>query len=165
MKLTRHTPTGTRLPELIEQITTSTVVASAIATRDWRPMHHDRDFARNNSKARDIFLNTPSLQAILERYLGDVSEETCRLGRLRIRMKQNLCAGDRIHLWGEVIKRHVDSYGDVWQELTVCIQVDGKIAVEARALLACPDSAFGLQASPWQWRREWRAPAFSDSRR
>ena len=34
-----------RLPELSYDVTATTVVLGALATRDWRPMHHDKDFA------------------------------------------------------------------------------------------------------------------------
>ena len=43
----------------------------ALATRDWRPMHHDRDFAIERNGARDIFLNTPNQQAWFERFVTD----------------------------------------------------------------------------------------------
>ena len=43
---------GDRLPALVYDVTATTVVLGALATRDWRPMHHDRDFAieRNGAK-------------------------------------------------------------------------------------------------------------------
>ena len=36
---------GQELPPLEYPVTATTVVLGAIASRDWRPMHHDRDFA------------------------------------------------------------------------------------------------------------------------
>ncbi len=40
---------GQELPPLTYPVTATTVVLGAIASRDWRPMHHDRDFARVDS--------------------------------------------------------------------------------------------------------------------
>ena len=36
---------GDELPELAYPVTATTVVLGALAARDWRPMHHDKDFA------------------------------------------------------------------------------------------------------------------------
>ena len=71
------TPVGTTwrsaiaLPGLDYKVTATTVVLGALATRDWRPMHHDKDFAVHRNGTRDIFLNTPNQAAWFERYLTD----------------------------------------------------------------------------------------------
>ena len=50
---------GEQLPELSIEVDVSTVVLGALATRDWRPMHHDKDFAVERNGTRHIFINTP----------------------------------------------------------------------------------------------------------
>ena len=62
---------GDPLPDLAYDVTATTVVLGALATRDWRPMHHDKDFAQKRNGVRDIFLNTPNQAAWFERYLTD----------------------------------------------------------------------------------------------
>ncbi len=64
---------GDVLPELRYDVTATTVVLGALATRDTRPMHHDHDFAVNRNGTQDIFLNTPNQAAWFERYLTDWS--------------------------------------------------------------------------------------------
>ena len=64
---------GDVLPVLRYDVTATTVVLGALATRDWRPMRHDHDFAVNRNGTRDIFLNTPNQAAWFERYLTDWS--------------------------------------------------------------------------------------------
>ncbi|HLM95532.1 MAG TPA: hypothetical protein VK283_04405, partial [Acidimicrobiales bacterium] len=54
---------GDELPALNYEVTATTVVLGALATRDWRPMHHDKDFAVNRNGTQDIFLNTPNQAA------------------------------------------------------------------------------------------------------
>ncbi len=54
---------GDRLPALCYDVTATTVVLGAMASRDWRPMHHDYDFAVNRNGTRNIFLNTPNQAA------------------------------------------------------------------------------------------------------
>ena len=48
---------GDELPVLQKDVSATTVVLGALASRDWRPMHHDHDFAVNRNGTRDIFLN------------------------------------------------------------------------------------------------------------
>jgi hypothetical protein len=51
---------GDTLPVLRHDVTATTVVLGALASRDWRPMHHDHDFAVNRNGTKDIFMNTPN---------------------------------------------------------------------------------------------------------
>ncbi|MGH3184997.1 MAG: OB-fold domain-containing protein, partial [Streptosporangiaceae bacterium] len=47
---------GDLLPSLSHDVTATTVVLGALATRDWRPMHHDYGFAVERQGLKDIFL-------------------------------------------------------------------------------------------------------------
>ena len=71
---------GDALPELSVDVTATTVVLGALATRDWRPMHHDYKFATERNGTKDIFLNTPNQAAWFERYLTDWTGPHGRLG-------------------------------------------------------------------------------------
>ena len=73
---------ATSCPTLDYEVTATTVVLGALATRDWRPMHHDKDFAVNRNGTQDIFLNTPNQAAWFERYLTDWTGPHGRLGRV-----------------------------------------------------------------------------------
>ena len=77
---------GDRLPELAYPVTATTVVLGALAARDWRPMHHDKDFAVNRNGTRDIFLNTPNQAAWFERFVTDWTGPYGRLQRMTFRM-------------------------------------------------------------------------------
>ena len=61
---------GDALPPLVIEMTATLVVAGAIATRDFMPVHHDRDYA-NQQGAPDIFMNILSTNAYCSRYLTD----------------------------------------------------------------------------------------------
>ena len=69
---------GQELPLLKHPVTATTVVLGALASRDWRPMHHDREFAINRNGVKDIFINTPNNAAWFERYVTDGSERAAR---------------------------------------------------------------------------------------
>ena len=76
---------GDALPELAVHVTATTIVLGAMASRDWRPMHHDYQFATERNGVRNIFLNTPNQAAWFERYLTDWTGPRGRMGRYRVR--------------------------------------------------------------------------------
>ena len=80
---------GDQIPDLAYPVTATTVVLGALASRDWRPMHHDHDFAVNRNGTRDIFLNTPNQAGWIERYVTDWTGPRGRLGKLRFRMRRS----------------------------------------------------------------------------
>ena len=56
---------GDELPPLTYDVTATTVVLGALGGRDWRPMHHDHNFAVERNGVRDIFLNTTDQAAFV----------------------------------------------------------------------------------------------------
>ena len=62
---------GDELPPLSVDVTSTTVVLGALATRDWRPQHHDYHFATERNGVRDIFMSSPNQAAWFERYITD----------------------------------------------------------------------------------------------
>ena len=73
---------GDELPVLTYDVTSTTIVLGALASRDWRPMHHDYHFATERNGVRDIFMNTPNQAAWFERYLTDWTGPRGRLARM-----------------------------------------------------------------------------------
>jgi acyl dehydratase len=143
---------GDELPPLEHQVTATTVVLGALATRDWRPMHHDVDFAVNRNGAKDIFLNTPNQQAWFERYITDWTGPKGRLGRLRFRMRDSVYPGDTMRLSGTVDGLSTDSSGCGWVDVTVDLHAqapDGaaRLATTCTARVALPTSD---DDNPWR---------------
>jgi uncharacterized OB-fold protein/acyl dehydratase len=58
------------LPELQIHVTPTVVVATALATRDFYPAHHDRDLAVQRG-SKDIFLNILTTTGLVQRYVTD----------------------------------------------------------------------------------------------
>jgi uncharacterized protein len=58
------------LPEWSLKVTPTVVVSTAIATRDFYPVHHDRDYAVRSGSA-DIFLNILTTTGLVQRYVTD----------------------------------------------------------------------------------------------
>jgi acyl dehydratase len=140
---------GDRLPSLSYDVTATTVVLGALATRDWRPMHHDRTFAIERNGAQDIFLNTPNQQAWFERYVTDWTGPLGRPGRLRFRMRDSVYPGDTMTLTGTVAATETDDTGCGW--VTVAIEVragdTARLCTTATLRIAVPTSP---DDNPWR---------------
>src|SRR5918994_7394645 len=61
---------GTSLPPWELPVTPTLVVSTAIATRDFQDVHHDRDLARGHG-SQDIFLNILTTTGLVQKYVGD----------------------------------------------------------------------------------------------
>jgi acyl dehydratase len=145
---------GDRLPELQHDVTATTVVLGALASRDDRPMHHDRDFAQKRNGVQDIFLNTPNQAAWFERYLTDWSGPKGRLGRITFRMTGPVFPGDTMVLSGAVTEAWVDDVGCAWAKLDIELTVSGVVKTRASASIALPvgpdDNPWGRKGDRWR---------------
>jgi acyl dehydratase len=137
---------GDELPALDYEVTATTVVLGALATRDWRPMHHDKDFAVNRNGTQDIFLNTPNQAAWFERYLTDWTGPHGRLARVTFRMQGSVFPGDTMALRGVVESTEVDGTGCGFVTVAVTLAVDGDVKTTCTARIALPRSA---DDNPW----------------
>ena len=145
---------GDALPELVYPVTATTVVLGALASRDWRPMHHDHDFAVNRNGTRDIFLNTPNQAAWFERFLTDWSGPKGRLGRMKFRMKGSVFPGDTMVLSGTVEQVGTDDTGCAWVTVLVRLTVNGELKTDCTARLALPAND---DDNPWTRRGDqWK---------
>jgi len=145
---------GDELPKLDYEVSATTVVLGALATRDWRPMHHDKDFAVNRNGTQDIFLNTPNQAAWFERYLTDWTGPHGRLGRVTFRMKGSVFPGDVMALRGVVDATEVDEVGCGFATVSVTLSVDDDVKTTCVARIALPRTS---DDNPWarhgdQWR-------------
>lgn len=145
---------GDRLPELVHEITSTSVILGAMASRDWRPMHHDRDFAQQRNGTRDIFMNTPNQAAWLERFITDWAGPKARIGRYKFRMGDSICPGDKMVFEGLVESTETDEQACHWANITVLLTVDEKVMTTFTARVALPTNA---EDNPWarkdaQWQ-------------
>lgn len=146
--------TGDKLPDFSYDVTATAVVLGALATRDWRPMHHDKDFAQNNNGVRDIFLNTPNQAAWFERYLTDWAGPSARLGRMKFRMKDSVFPGDTMTFTGVVSSTETDDAGVGWAAVDVTLAVGDKVCTTCEVRIALPQTD---SDNPWSRRgSEWK---------
>jgi acyl dehydratase len=120
---------GDRLPPLVIEVTATVIVAGAIATRDFMPVHHDQRYA-NAQGAPDIFMNILSDTAYCSRFLTDWAGPEAMVKRLAIRLGVPVFPGSTLTYTGAV---------------TATSQVDGEgiVEVELRATTDLGDHVTG----------------------
>jgi len=77
--------TGDELPSMVIEVTATVIVAGAVATRDFMPVHHDREYA-NAQGAPDIFMNILSDTGYCSRFLTDWAGPDAMVKKLAIRL-------------------------------------------------------------------------------
>ena len=92
---------GDVLPVLEIPMTATRIVAGAIATRDFMPVHHDRDYA-NAQGAPDIFMNIMSTNAYCSRYLTDWAGPDALVKQLVIRLGVPVFPGSTLTVTGSI---------------------------------------------------------------
>ena len=94
-------PPGGALPEWTLRVTPTVVVATAIATRDFYPVHHDRDFAERGG-GKDIFLNILTTTGLVQRYVTDWAGPAALVRAVSIRLGVPCYAGETLRFAGRV---------------------------------------------------------------
>ncbi|MSO88103.1 MAG: acyl dehydratase [Acidimicrobiia bacterium] len=86
MTLTIHdVAEGDALTPLVIVATATVIVAGALATRDFMPVHHDKTYAESQG-APDIFMNILSSNAYCSRFLTDWAGPEVMVRRVAIRL-------------------------------------------------------------------------------
>jgi acyl dehydratase len=92
---------GTQLPELEIYGDPTFIVSTAIATRDYQDVHHDRDAAQAKG-SKDIFVNILTDTGLVQRYLTDWAGPAARVKSIGLRLGVPWYAYDTVRFTGEV---------------------------------------------------------------
>jgi hypothetical protein len=93
---------GTKLPELSLYGDPTFIVATAIATRDYQDVHHDRDKAQAKG-SKDIFVNILTDTGLVQRYITDWAGPSAMIRSIGLRLGVPWYAYDTVTFKGEVI--------------------------------------------------------------
>jgi acyl dehydratase len=107
---------GDELAPMLVPVTVAGIVAGAIATRDFHPVHHDVDAVRALGMPT-IFMNILTTNAYVERYVTEWAGPGARLTGLDIKLGTPNYAGDCMRLAGLVGATGGD--GEHWVEVAV----------------------------------------------
>ena len=95
------TTVGTKLPELSIYGDPTFIVSTAIATRDYQDVHHDRDKAQAKG-SKDIFVNILTDTGLVGRYVTDWAGPNAIIKSIKLRLGVPWYAYDTITFRGEV---------------------------------------------------------------
>ncbi|MFD3595856.1 MaoC family dehydratase [Nocardia sp. NPDC058640] len=125
---------GTTLPELAIHADPTFVISTAIATRDFQDVHHDRDKAIERGST-DIFVNILTDTGLVQRYVTDWAGPRALIKRIALRLGVPLYAGDTLTLNGAVTEI---------EGTQITIDIHGKDSlgehITATAIIEIPDS-------------------------
>jgi hypothetical protein len=76
---------GDVVDELPIALTPTLIVSTAIATRDYQDVHHDRDLAQKRG-SKDIFMNILTSTGLVERYVTDWAGPEALVRNINIRL-------------------------------------------------------------------------------
>lgn len=96
---------GDVLPPLTIDATPTFVVATALATRDFQDVHHDRDLAQAKG-SKDIFVDVLTDTGLVERFVTDWAGPATRITSIKLKLGVPWYAYDTLTLTGEIVDRH-----------------------------------------------------------
>lgn len=97
---------GDEITPMEVPVTTTLIVAGAIASRDYMPVHHDRDFATGQGSP-DIFLNILTTNGLCVKFLHDWAGPEAMVKKLSIRLGVPAFPNDPLHFTGSVTGKSV----------------------------------------------------------
>lgn len=98
-------------------ITTTMIVAGAIASRDFMPVHHDRDYA-NKQGSPNLFMNILTSNGYCVRFLTDWAGPDAMVKKLSIRLGVPCFPDDPLRFTGKVTGKTEGTDGENFVEVT-----------------------------------------------
>jgi hypothetical protein len=92
---------GTKLPPLELHGSPTFIVSTAIATRDYQDVHHDRDLAQAKG-SKDIFVNILTDTGLVQRFITDWAGPNAVIKTIGLRLGVPWYAYDTVTFNGEV---------------------------------------------------------------
>lgn len=130
---------GDALPRLEIALTTTLIVAGALASRDFQPVHHDADVALERGSPA-VFMNILTTQGLVCRFVTDWAGPAVQVRRNAIQLGVPNHPGDTMMLTGSVSVRREHADGC---ELDVAVAGRNSLGdhVTGTVTLFVPDSA------------------------
>ncbi len=108
---------GDALPDFDLPVTSTVIVAGAIASRDFMPVHHDAEYARSQG-APDMFMNILTTNGYVSRFVTDWAGPEAMVRKIAIRLGAPAVPGKMLRFSGEVTSLAEES-GEVVVEVAM----------------------------------------------
>jgi acyl dehydratase len=95
---------GDELPRFELPLTSTVIVAGAIASRDFMPAHHDADFAKAQG-APDMFMNILTTNGYVARFITDWAGPEAMIRKIAIRLGAPAVPGQPLRFSGQVAQK------------------------------------------------------------
>jgi len=106
---------GDELPPLDVPLTTTLIVAGALASRDFTPVHHDKAAAQAQGMD-DVFMNILTTNGFVGRFVTDWAGRDAVLRNVSIKLGAPNLPGDTMKMRGRVVAKD-DAAGEVRVEV------------------------------------------------
>ena len=129
---------GDAVNELDIPVTTTVIVAGAIASRDFMPVHHDREFAAKQGSP-NLFMNILTTNGLCLRFLTEWAGPEAMLTRLSIRLGVPSFPDDPLRFTGAVTGKSQGRDGEGFVEVTFKAENSLGVHVSGTATLSLLD--------------------------
>ena len=109
----------TKLPDLTIDVTPTFVVSTALATRDFQDVHHDRAKAVQRG-SKDIFLNILTTTGLVQRFVTDWAGPDAFVRSVAIKLGVPCYAGETLTFSGHVA---------TWEGAEATVEVVGRNSI------------------------------------
>jgi acyl dehydratase len=99
----KNVSVGDELPLFSLPVTSTVIVAGAIASRDFMPAHHDSEFAKAQG-APDMFMNILTTNGYASRFISDWAGPEARIKKIAIRLGAPAIPGQPLRFTGQVVQ-------------------------------------------------------------
>jgi acyl dehydratase len=98
---------GDALPPFELNVTSTVIVAGAIASRDFMPAHHDAEYAKGQG-APDLFMNILTTNGYVARFVTDWAGPEAMIRNIKIRLGGPAVPGQPLRFTGEITQTRRD---------------------------------------------------------
>jgi acyl dehydratase len=95
---------GDEVPAFELPVTSTVIVAGAIASRDFMPAHHDAEYARSQG-APDLFMNILTTNGYVARFISDWAGPEAMIRKIAIRLGAPAIPGQPLRFSGQVTQK------------------------------------------------------------
>jgi acyl dehydratase len=95
---------GDAVPPLSLPITRTSIIAAALATRDWQDVHHDDEKAKSGG-LKDIIVSIPTTTGYVVRFVTDWAGPRAVVRSSKVRLGGSVYPGDTLTFTGNVVRK------------------------------------------------------------
>ncbi len=137
---------GDKLPDSPIAITTTMIVAGALASHDFTPVHHDKGAAQAQGM-QDVFMNILTTNGLVGRYVTDWAGPNAILKKVAIKLGAPNFPGDTMKMVGTV-KAKDDATGIVDLEIAGRNSWGNHVTAKVRVALPSSPSDLAVRSDP-----------------